>query len=109
MLRAGLLLWGIYQDSNSAFKYTDIDYFVFTDAARFLYSGVTPYFRATYRYTPFLAWMLLPTSWGGIWFSFAGCTLATAADNALHGALCCGLRCRGATLAAGLARFGLAR
>ncbi|KAF1934375.1 glycosyltransferase family 50 protein [Didymella exigua CBS 183.55] len=69
-LRAVFLLYGLWQDANSPMKYTDIDYFVFTDAARFISYGHSPYARDTYRYTPLLAWMIYPTTWPGtLWFS----------------------------------------
>lgn len=78
-LRAALLIYGAWQDANSALKYTDIDYMVFTDAARYVSKGLSPYARDTYRYTPLLAWMLVPTSWGGAWFLF-GKILFSLAD-----------------------------
>jgi len=79
IFRAVLLFYGRWQDANSPVKYTDIDYLVFTDASRYLVTGQSPYERATYRYTPLLAWLLYPTTWGGLWFEF-GKALFAAGD-----------------------------
>lgn len=94
ILRAAMLLYGLWQDANSPLKYTDIDYLVFTDAARFTFASASasPYTRETYRYTPLLAWLLYPTTWPGtFWFSF-GKVLFAAADIIAGYLIICVLR-----------------
>lgn len=99
ILRVGLISYSEWHDAHSTVKYTDVDYRVFSDAARFLLQpngtqldniargpiarrlGLcigSPYTRETYRYTPLLALLLLPNellhpSFGK--YLFAACDL----------------------------------
>ena len=49
-----------HNDNTGSIKYTDIDYFVFTDAASYVLNGQSPYSRITYRYTPIMAYIVIP-------------------------------------------------
>ncbi|RXH87703.1 hypothetical protein DVH24_034603 [Malus domestica] len=76
VLRVVLILYGEWQDAHMEARYTDIDYMVFSDAASLMASGKSPFQRSTYRYSPLLAFLLLPNSilhrpWGKSIFSAA--------------------------------------
>ncbi|KAJ0969485.1 hypothetical protein J5N97_022362 [Dioscorea zingiberensis] len=74
ILRLGLIAYGEWQDAHMEVHYTDVDYIVFSDAAALVAAGKSPFKRSTYRYSPFLAFLLLPNSilhhcWGKLLFS----------------------------------------
>ncbi|KAI4332947.1 hypothetical protein L6164_017813 [Bauhinia variegata] len=69
-----LILYGEWQDTHMEVRYTDVDYLVFSDAASLMALGDSPYKRTTYRYSPLLAFLLIPNSiihrsWGKFLFS----------------------------------------
>jgi len=77
IFRVGLILFGEWQDTHVEVRYTDVDYLVFSDAASLMASGQSPYKRTTYRYSPLLAFLLIPNSftsrcWGKFLFSASG-------------------------------------
>lgn len=60
IIRLILILYANFHDVYFAVPYTDVDYRVFTDAARHVVEQRSPFERHTYRYSPFLAWLLIP-------------------------------------------------
>jgi phosphatidylinositol glycan class M len=60
MIRVILFLIGLYVDNYTSSSYTDLDYKVFTDGAKYILQGQSPFLRHTYRYTPLLAIIMTP-------------------------------------------------
>ena len=56
--RIVLLIVGIWMDRNTSVGFTDLDYKVFSDGAKYVLRGESPYQRHTYRYTPLLAYVM---------------------------------------------------
>ncbi|KAJ8888647.1 hypothetical protein PR048_008139 [Dryococelus australis] len=74
LIRGCLIVYGEIQDCVSVVPYTDVDYRVFTDAARYVVAGSSPYCRHTYRYSPIVAYLMVPNviafvMWGKILLS----------------------------------------
>ncbi|KAL1124560.1 hypothetical protein AAG570_001184 [Ranatra chinensis] len=60
LIRCVFILYGAIQDCIAEVPFTDVDYRVFTDSARHVLEGKSPYMRHTYRYSPLVALILLP-------------------------------------------------
>ncbi|XP_022910855.2 uncharacterized protein [Onthophagus taurus] len=60
ILRGVLIIYGDFHDDYFKVSYTDVDYKVFSDGARCVIEGDSPYKRDTYRYSPILAFLMVP-------------------------------------------------
>uniref|UniRef100_A0A1S3CRX7 GPI mannosyltransferase I n=1 Tax=Cucumis melo TaxID=3656 RepID=A0A1S3CRX7_CUCME len=74
IFRFVIILYSEWQDVNTEVKYTDVDYILFSDVASLMASGKSPYMSSTYRYSPLLAFLLVPNTifhrcWGKFLFS----------------------------------------
>ncbi|XP_073008451.1 GPI mannosyltransferase 1-like [Typha latifolia] len=88
ILRLFLIAYGEWQDTHMEVRYTDVDYLVFSDAAAIVASGRSPFERSTYRYSPLLAFLLMPNStlhqsWGKLLFSAADLLVGLFIDTIL--------------------------
>lgn len=74
-LRVGLIIFGGWQDAHMEVPHSD--YTVFSDAARLMVQGKSPFERDHHRYSPLLALLLVPNivlhrCWGKVLFAAAG-------------------------------------
>lgn len=88
LIRLILIVYSRFHDEFFTVPYTDVDYKVFTDAARYMVEGKSPFERHTYRYTPGLALLLVPNiflsyQFGKIMFSFVDLMVASLIRNIL--------------------------
>ncbi|XP_029165416.1 GPI mannosyltransferase 1 [Nylanderia fulva] len=88
VVRLILILYANFHDKYFTVPYTDVDYKVFTDAARHVIEQQSPFERHTYRYSPFLAWLLTPNiilykDFGKILFSIIDILIAILIRNIL--------------------------
>lgn len=80
LLRIALVAYSVLHDAVFRVKYTDIDYMIIVDGARFMLEGRCPFARTTYRYTPILAALVLPSV---LLFDAFGKLLFSACDVAV--------------------------
>lgn len=88
LIRLLLVLYADVHDEFFSVPYTDVDYKVFTDAARHVVEGRSPFERHTYRYSPLLAWLLVPNvvlhkNFGKLLFCVADILIAISIRNVL--------------------------
>ncbi|CAK5042185.1 unnamed protein product [Meloidogyne enterolobii] len=60
LIRLFFILYARIHDYLFNLNFTDVDYEVFTEAALLVLQGSSPYNLSTYRYSPIIAWILVP-------------------------------------------------
>ena len=60
IIRYGMIFFIEFMYNNFNIVMTDIDYHVFSDGAKHITKWESPYERETYRYTPILAFLMIP-------------------------------------------------
>ncbi|XP_058798130.1 GPI mannosyltransferase 1 [Phymastichus coffea] len=80
-IRLVFITYANYHDKYFKVPYTDVDYKVYTDAARYIIKKGSPYDRHTYRYTPLLALLMAPNvhihpDFGKVFFSIVDILVA---------------------------------
>uniref|UniRef100_A0A914LIB8 GPI alpha-1,4-mannosyltransferase I, catalytic subunit n=1 Tax=Meloidogyne incognita TaxID=6306 RepID=A0A914LIB8_MELIC len=60
LVRLFFILYARIHDYLFNLNFTDVDYEVFTEAALLVLQGSSPYNLSTYRYSPIIAWILVP-------------------------------------------------
>ncbi|XXQ35988.1 GPI mannosyltransferase 1 [Plasmodiophora brassicae] len=88
LVRVGILIFGAWQDAHLEVPFTDVDYYVYADAARHVLNGESPFMRHTYRYTPLLAYIMLPChlvtfSFGKVLFAIMDLVLGALIERTL--------------------------
>lgn len=86
IIRFILILYGDFHDKLYDVPYTDVDYKVFSDAARHIINGNSPYKRHTYRYSPIIAYLMVPNvilykNFGKILFSIFDVLITVAVKS----------------------------
>lgn len=65
LLRVSLILVANHFEDPQHLSLTDIDYKIYSEAAEIVTSGGSPYQRHTYRYSPILAYLMIPNQYFG--------------------------------------------
>jgi phosphatidylinositol glycan class M len=87
LIRLIVIIIGEYQKSITGLEYADLDYKVYTDGAKYALEGLSPMERHTYRYTPLLAYLMIPNiyffNFGKLFFCLNDLLCSVVSDKIL--------------------------